>query len=143
MPVEDSAAAGCRIRGVVVVGVGGVVHDLGDVFRVGAFDEADVRPPVLEVGADLDELVLILVVGFAEMIPAADLGDHEAVVTVVLAIEGPAEVAVRLGDAFIEDSVDVGMPEAAVEVERVSPHAGAGEGGGVAAAVGAIEMGDP
>ena len=63
---QDAADTGGAVGSVVVLGVLGVVKDLVDVFGICAFQEDDVRPPFLQVRADLDELVHVLVIRIFE-----------------------------------------------------------------------------
>ena len=48
-PVEPAAQASCAVWRIIVLCFFGIVHDLCNVIRVGAFEPNDVRPPLAKV----------------------------------------------------------------------------------------------
>ena len=117
--LQDPADAGGAVRGVVVLGVFGIIQDLVDILRVRSLQKDDIRPPLLQVGADLDELVHMLRVGGGVGAQAEELPAQEALVAVVLALDGLALQAGALPDDRIEDPIDGLVPEPAVEIDDV------------------------
>ena len=121
----------------------GVIHDLIQIFPVGTLQEADIRPPFVEIAGDLDELVLPLVIGAGPDILVHDFLGKEALVAVVLHVD--REAAEASGDLqdLRENLADVGMPETAVKIDAaVFLYIAAGEGSPVLSAVCRIDMGD-
>ena len=121
----------------------GVIHDLIQIFPVGTLQEADIRPPFVEIAGDLDELVLPLVIGSGPDILVHDFLGKEALVAVVLHIDRETAKAPGNLQDFREDLADVGMPETAVKIDAaVFLYVTAGEGGPVLSAVGRINVSD-
>ena len=79
--IENAAYTRRAVRCVIVLGILGIVQNLIDILRIGAFDEDDLRPPFLQIRRDLDELDLRLVICRGIDIPVASSGDTNCCTT--------------------------------------------------------------
>ena len=106
---ENPADTGRTVRRIIMLGILGIVQDLIDILRIGAFQENDLRPPSLEIGTDLHELIHVLSLTGSIRTPAEKLFPEKALVTVILTSDRPAFQTVRFSPLSLDLTALYGM----------------------------------
>ena len=95
-----------------------IIQDLVDILRICSFQEHDLRPPFLEIGADLNELIHAFRITGSIHFPLQELLDQEPFIAVLLAFDRLTHEALRFLDDVIHHLIDCLMPDLPIEIHR-------------------------